>query len=237
MPVSQNEPSLTAAKSLVYVIDDDESQRMALSSLLRSIGLATELFGSCDEFLRFERPEVPSCLLLDIRLQGYSGLVFQSQEVLQRKPVPIVFITAHGDVWMCAKAMKAGAVDFLTKPLREQEVLDAVTLGIERDAIRRHRIATNADLQRRYDSLTPREREVMSHVLLGALNKQIAADLDVSEVTVKMHRGQVMHKMGSRTVADLVQKAGLLGLARFPRVQPAGSYVDDPDAVYTGAAM
>lgn len=237
MPVVQNRESSAATKSLVYVIDDDESQRMALSSLLRSTGLATELFDSCDEFLRFERPQVPSCLLLDIRLQGYSGLVFQSHEVLRRTPVPIVFITGHGDVWMCAQAMKAGAIDFLMKPLREQDVLDAVTLGIERDAMRRHSIATNADLQRRYGSLTPREREVMSHVLLGALNKQIAADLDVSEVTVKMHRGQVMHKMGSRSVADLVQKAGFLGLARFPRAQPAGSFADDNDAIYTGATM
>jgi FixJ family two-component response regulator len=224
---AQNQPALVPPKSLVYVIDDDESQRMALSSLLRSTGLQTALFGSCDEFIEFDRPEIPSCLLLDIRLQGYSGLVFQDQDVLRRKPVPIVFITAHGDVWMCAKATKAGAIDFLTKPLRDQEVLDAVTLGIQRDAIRRQHAAMNSDLRRRYASLTAREREVMSYVLLGALNKQIAAELEVSEVTVKMHRGQVMHKMGSRSVADLVQKAGLLGMARFPPdqiLEPAAGY-------------
>jgi FixJ family two-component response regulator len=207
---------LAPPHSLVYVIDDDESQRMALSSLLRSIGLQTALFSSCDAFVQFERPDIPGCLLLDIRLQGYSGLVFQQQEALRRNPVPIVFITAHGEVWMCAKAMKAGAVDFLTKPLRDQEVIDAVTLGIERDAMRRQSAATNADLRNRYASLTSREREVLTHVLLGSLNKQIAAALEVSEVTVKMHRGQVMHKMGSRSVADLVQKAGLLGLAQRP---------------------
>jgi FixJ family two-component response regulator len=204
----------TASQSVVYVIDDDESQRNALSSLLRSNGIRFETFGSCDEFLRFERPEIPSCLVLEVRLQGYSGLVFQDHAALRRNPIPIVFITAHGDVWMCAKAMKAGAIDFLTKPLRDQEVLDAVTLGIARDSVRRQSIALNADLQRRYDALTPREREVMSHVLRGLLNKQIAAELELSEVTVKAHRGQVMHKMGSRSVVDLVQKAGLLGLAR-----------------------
>ncbi|MGV2293241.1 response regulator [Trinickia sp. YCB016] len=205
----------TASESIVYVIDDDESQRQALSSLLRSTGMRTEVFGSCDAFLQFERPELPSCLVLDVRLQGYSGLVFQDQDALRDHPVPIVFITAHGDVWMCAKAMKAGAVDFLTKPLRDQEVLDAVALGIERDLARRQSNALNAELRRRYAALTPREREVMSHVLEGLLNKQIAAGLALSEVTVKMHRGQVMHKMGARSVADLVQKAGLLGLARF----------------------
>lgn len=204
-----------AASPIAYVIDDDESQRKALSSLLRSTGMRAEVFGSCDEFLRFERPEVPSCLVLDVRLQGYSGLVFQDQQALRHNPIPIVFITAHGDVWMCAKAMKSGAVDFLTKPLRDQEVLDAVALGIERDSERRRSHAANADLQQRYATLTPREREVMAHVLRGSLNKQIAADLALSEVTVKMHRGQVMHKMGSRSVADLVMKAGLLGLARF----------------------
>jgi len=205
----------TASESIVYVIDDDESQRKALSSLLRSSGMRTEVFGSCDEFLRFERPELPSCLVLDVRLQGYSGLVFQEQDAHRDNPVPIVFITAHGDVWMCAKAMKAGAVDFLTKPLREQEVLDAVALGIERDLARRQSNALNSELRHRYAALTRREREVMSHVLEGSLNKQIAAYLTLSEVTVKMHRGQVMHKMGARSVADLVRKAGLLGLARF----------------------
>jgi FixJ family two-component response regulator len=198
--------------AVVYVVDDDESQRKALSSLFRSENLRVELFGSCDEFLRFDRPDVPSCLILDVRLQGYSGLVFQEQFALRQNPVPIVFITAHGDVWMCAKAMKAGAVDFLTKPLRDQDVLDAIALGIERDSIRRQSVAANSGLQARYDALTPREREVMSHVLAGAMNKQIAAALKLSEVTVKMHRGQVMHKMGSRSVADLVQKAGQLGL-------------------------
>jgi FixJ family two-component response regulator len=210
----------TALEAIVYVIDDDESQRKALSSLLRSIGTKTELFGSCDEFLRFERPELPACLVLDVRLQGYSGLVFQDQDALRRDPIPIVFITAHGDVWMCAKAMKAGAIDFLTKPLREQEVLDAVARGIERDLARRQSNALNADLRRRYAALTPREREVMSHILQGSLNKQIAADLALSEVTVKVHRGQVMHKMGTRSVADLVQKAGLLGLGRCALVDP-----------------
>ncbi|QBR02096.1 response regulator transcription factor [Paraburkholderia pallida] len=215
MDTVPNDARPAAAGPIAYVIDDDESQRKALSSLLRSTGMRAEVFGSCDEFLRFERPEVPSCLVLDVRLQGYSGLVFQDQQAHRHNPIPIVFITAHGDVWMCAKAMKSGAVDFLTKPLRDQEVLDAVALGIERDSERRRSLAAHADLQQRYATLTPREREVMSHVLRGSLNKQIAADLALSEVTVKMHRGQVMHKMGSRSVADLVQKAGLLGLARF----------------------
>jgi FixJ family two-component response regulator len=217
--------------SVVYVIDDDESQRRALSSLLRSTGLHVELFESCEEFLRFERPDIPSCLLLDVRLDGYSGLVFQDREVLRRNPIPIVFITAHGEVWMCAKAMKAGAIDFLMKPLRDQDVIDSVVLGIDRDTVRRRAIAVNGDLQKRYDSLTPREREVMAHVLTGALNKQIAAQLDLSETTVKMHRGQVMHKMGCRSITDLVQKAGLLGTEPFAPKNPPGTHTAGRGAV------
>lgn len=202
--------------SIVYVIDDDDSPRNALLSLLRSTGMRAEGFESCDEFLAFDRPELPSCLVLDVRLQGYSGLVFQEHPVLRRKPVPIVFITAHGEVWMCAKAMKAGAVDFLTKPLRDQEVLDAVARGIERDSARRKSVALTADLQHRYDALSPRELEVMTCILRGATNKQIAAELELSETTVKVYRGGAMHKMGSRSVGDLVQKASILGLTRLP---------------------
>jgi FixJ family two-component response regulator len=205
----------TESQSIVYVIDDDESQRNAISNLLHSVGMRVEVFSSCIEFLRFDRPDVASCLVLDVRLKGTSGLAFQDDDMFRLNPIPIVFATGHGEVWMCAKAMKAGAVDFLTKPLRDQDLLDAVMHGIERDFARRQSLARNADLQKCYDSLTPRERDVMSHVLRGSLNKQIAADLVLSEFTVKMHRGQVMRKMGSRSVADLVLKAGLLGLVRF----------------------
>jgi FixJ family two-component response regulator len=202
---------------IVYVIDADESQQRAISNLLHSVGMRVEVFSSCIEFLRFDRPDVASCLILDVRLKGASGLVFQNHDMLRRNPIPIVFATAHGDVWMCARAMKAGAIDFLTKPLRDQDLLDAVSLGIERDFTRRRSLAHNADLQKRYDALTPREQEIMSRVLRGSLSKQIAADLALSEATVKMHRGRLMHKMGSRSVADLVQKACILGL---DRVQP-----------------
>jgi len=206
---------LTASESVVYVIDDDESQRKALSSLFRSSGMGVETFSSCDDFLRFKRPEIPGCLILDVRLQGYSGLVFQEQEALRREPIPIVFITSHGDVWMCAKAMKAGAIDFLTKPHRDQEVLDAAVRGIERDFIRRRLAIQNAELERRFETLSHREREVMSYIFGGLANKQIAATLGLSEVTVKIHRGHLMQKMGSRSVVDLVQKAGLLGFSQL----------------------
>ena len=215
MQKAADDSSRNKSSSIVYVIDDDELQRQALSSLLRSTGIKTELFGSCDEFLAFDRPDLPGCLVLDVRLHGYSGLIFQEHHGLRRNPLPIVFITGHGDVWTCAKAMKAGAVDFLTKPLREQEILDAVALGIDQDSARRSLVSLKTTLQNRYDALTPREREVMKCVLRGAMNKQVAVELNISEVTVKMHRGQVMRKMGSRSVADLVQRAGMLGLTRL----------------------
>jgi len=214
-----------ASNSIVYVVDDDESMREAVSLLLRSMGLRVEVFASAHEFLAFQMPDVPSCLILDVRLKGQSGLAVQEQIAAGELRVPIIFMTAHGDIAMSVKAMKAGAMDFLAKPLRDQDMLDAVATALGKDEERREADRSVADLRRRYESLTPREREVMAFVASGLMNKQIAAEMNLSEITVKIHRGHGMKKMESRSLADFVLKAEALGVkssqgtATPPRVQ------------------
>jgi FixJ family two-component response regulator len=202
------------AQEVVFVIDDDASLRHSLSSLFRSIGLKVEVFDSAADFLKIGRPAVASCLVLDVRLPGLSGLDFQTELARANIRIPIVFITGHGDIPMTVKAMKAGAVEFLTKPFREQDLLDAVRLGLERDRTRREGETIVSDLRAHFDALTSREQEVMAFVTAGLMNKQIAADLGVSEITVKVHRGNVMRKMGAKSLADLVRMADALGIRR-----------------------
>ncbi|MFM0228063.1 response regulator transcription factor [Paraburkholderia dipogonis] len=207
-----SETGNTASHSIVYVVDDDKSMREAVGMLLRSVGLQVELFASADEFLAFQMPDVPSCLILDVRLKGQSGLAVQEQIAAGEVRVPIIFMTAHGDIAMSVKAMKAGAMDFLAKPFRDQDMLDAVATALGKDEERREADRSVADLRRRYASLTPREREVMAFVASGLMNKQIAAEMKLSEITVKIHRGQAMKKMESRSLADFVLKAEALGV-------------------------
>ena len=199
---------------IVIVVDDDPEVREALSSLFRSVGLEPRLFGSTAEFLQHELPEAPSCVVLDIRLPGVGGLDFQAQLTKANIHVPIVMMTGHGDIPMSVQAMKAGAVDFLSKPFRDQDMLDAVTTAIERDRKRRESEKAVAGLRRLFETLTAREREVMVLVTAGLMNKQIAAELGVSEITVKIHRGHTMKKMGARSLADLVRMAEVLGIRR-----------------------
>jgi FixJ family two-component response regulator len=207
-----SETGNTATNSIVHVVDDDNSMREAVGMLLRSVGLQVELFASADEFLAFQMPDVPSCLILDVRLKGQSGLAVQEQIAAGAVRVPIIFMTAHGDIAMSVKAMKAGAMDFLAKPFRDQDMLDAVATALGKDEERREADRSVADLRRRYASLTPREREVMAFVASGLMNKQIAAEMKLSEITVKIHRGQAMKKMESRSLADFVLKAEALGV-------------------------
>jgi FixJ family two-component response regulator len=197
---------------IVFVIDDDPSVREALSSLFRSVGLRVELFTSTAEFLNTNRSIAPSCLVLDVRLPGVSGLDFQAELAKANMHIPIIFITGHGDIPMTVKAMKAGAVEFLTKPFRDQDMLDAVQLAFAKDRARRESDKTASDLRISFEALTPREQEVMAFVTSGLMNKQIAAEIGVSEITVKFHRGNVMRKMGARSLADLVNMAGILGV-------------------------
>jgi FixJ family two-component response regulator len=199
---------------IVFVIDDDPSMREALNSLFRSVGLRVELFGSAPELLQAELPDVTSCLVLDIRLPKRSGLDFQAELAKAAIEIPIIFITAHGDVPMTVRAMKAGAVDFLTKPFRDQDLLDAVALALERDGKRRDEARGVANLKGLFETLTPREREVMALVTAGLMNKQVAAEIGVSEITVKIHRGHMMRKMHAKSLADLVRMAELLGVRR-----------------------
>jgi FixJ family two-component response regulator len=203
---------VNASSAMVYVVDDDASMREAVSMLLRSVGLRVELFASAQEFLAFPRPDVPGCLILDVRLKGQSGLAVQEQIAAGELRVPIIFMTAHGDIAMSVKAMKAGAMDFLAKPFRDQDMLDAVASALGKDEERREADRSVADLRRRYASLTPREREVMAFVASGLMNKQIAAEMNLSEITLKIHRGQAMKKMESRSLADFVLKAEALGV-------------------------
>jgi FixJ family two-component response regulator len=213
-PSSQNSaPSETPA---VLVIDDDASLREALSSLFRSIGLDVKLFGSAPELLQSKLPEVPSCLVLDIRLPGVSGLDFQAQLAKANIHIPIIIMTGHGDIPMSVRAMKAGAVDFLTKPFRDQDMLDAVAQAIERDRKRRESEKALTELRGLFEALTAREREIMTLVTSGLMNKQVAAELGLSEITVKIHRGHVMKKMGVRSLADLVRMAEILELHSTP---------------------
>ena len=200
--------------AVVLVVDDDPSLREALSSLLRSVGLRVEVFGSAPEMLQAPLPEVASCLVLDIRLPKRSGLDFQTELINSNIKIPIIFITAHGDVPMSVRAMKAGAVDFLTKPFRDQDLLDAVANALERDRKRREDEKGVAKLKAKLETLTPRELEVMTFVTAGLMNKQVAGEIGVSEITVKIHRGHVMRKMGARSLADLVRMAEILGISR-----------------------
>jgi FixJ family two-component response regulator len=197
---------------VVYVVDDDESIRLALSDLLLSTGLHVETFGSSQEFLAFARCDVPSCLILDVRLRGESGLTFQEEIRKSGLHMPIVFMTGHGDIEMSVKAMKAGALDFFAKPFRDQDMLDAVSQALLRDTQRLAAERSIGALRACYDSLTPREREIIQFVVAGLLNKQIASEMNLSEITVKAHRGQAMKKMAARSVADLVRKAEALGI-------------------------
>jgi FixJ family two-component response regulator len=197
---------------IVYVVDDDLSMRVALTNLFRSMNLAVEVFGSAPELLQSRLAEVASCLVLDIRLPGVSGLEFQGNLAKAGIHIPIVFMTGHGDIPMSVRAMKAGAVDFLTKPFRDQDMLDAVTRALERDRLRREDQKAVSKLRHLFETLTPREREVLARVTAGLMNKQIAGELHVSEITVKIHRGHVMKKMGARSLADLVRMAEALGI-------------------------
>jgi len=198
--------------SIVFIIDDDQSMRDALTRLLGTVGLRAQAFETPQEFLNTKRPDTPSCLVLDVRLPGVSGLDLQRELADVDPPIQIVFITAHGDIPMTVQALKAGAVDFLTKPFRDQQLLDAVQHGIDRDRTARHQRGQLAELRRRYESLTQREREVITLVVTGLLNKQIAAQLRTSEATVKAHRAQLMRKMEAESVAQLVTIAERLGL-------------------------
>jgi FixJ family two-component response regulator len=201
-------------QAVVFVIDDDASMLRSLASLLRSVGLEARVFSSAPEFLRAPRPDAPGCLVLDVRLPGISGLAFQQELARAGIALPVIFITGHGDVPMSVRAMKAGAVDFLTKPFDDQALLDAIHGAIERDRARRRAAAQLAELQARYGTLTEREREVFKLVITGRLNKQIAGDLALSVVTVKVHRAQVMRKMMAKSVVDLARMADQLGESR-----------------------
>ena len=201
----------SAEEAIVFIVDDDASVREALSNLFRSVGLQVETFGSAHEFLQSKLPNVPSCLILDIRLPRLSGLDFQAELAKADIRIPIIFMTGHGDIPMTVRAMKAGAVDFLTKPFRDQDMLDAVTAAIERDRSSRDEAKVLSDLQALFATLTPRERQVMNLVTAGLMNKQIAAEIGLAEITVKIHRGNIMRKMGAKSLPDLVRMAELLG--------------------------
>jgi len=198
---------------IVFVIDDDSAIRKALASLIRSVGLHVELFASAQEFLQAKRPRAPSCLILDIRLPGISGLDFQRTLADANDLIPLIFITGHGDIQMSVRAMKAGAVEFLSKPFRDQDLLDAIHLALERDAARRNQEKEIAKMRERFEWLTPREREVLPLVVSGLLNKQIAAEIGTSETTVKVHRSQLMRKMGADSLPELVRMAEKLGIS------------------------
>jgi FixJ family two-component response regulator len=198
--------------TVIYVVDDETAMRNALSSLIRSVGLNVITFASADDFLKTEFPDVPACLVLDIRLPGLSGLGLQRRLLEIGVDLPIIFITGHGDIPMAVQAMKAGAVELLTKPFRDQDLLDAIQQALDRNRTLRGEKAEKIELRRRFESLTRREREVMQLVVIGQLNKQIAAKLDISEVTVKIHRGNVMRKMQATSLAALVSMAKLLAL-------------------------
>jgi FixJ family two-component response regulator len=198
----------------VFVVDDDASVREALDGLFRSIGLQAKTFGSAAEFLQHKLPDAPSCLVLDVRLPGLSGLDFQAELAAAGLHIPIIFMTGHGDIPMTVKAMKAGAIEFLPKPFRDQDMLDAVQQALERDRERRQHNSSLAKLKSSFGTLTPREQEVMSLVTAGLMNKQVAGEIGVSEITAKVHRGNIMRKMGAKSLAELVRMADALGVRR-----------------------
>jgi FixJ family two-component response regulator len=217
-PKSSHEPA-SAREPIVFVIDDDASMRRALTNLFQSVGLDVVAFGSAPEMLQSKLPDVASCLVLDIRLPGVSGLDFQTELAKANIHIPIIFMTGHGDIPMTVRAMKGGAVDFLTKPFRDQDMLDAVVTAIERDRKRREVEKAVASAQALFETLTPREREVLALVASGLMNKQVAAELGLAEITVKIHRGHIMKKMGARSLADLIRTAETLGIHR---AKPSG---------------
>ena len=200
--------------AIVFVVDDDSSIREAIKSLISLEGLRVETFGSAQEFLRNERPDLPGCVVLDVELPGLSGLDLQRELAAHGVKLPIIFITGYGDIPMSVRAMKAGATEFLTKPFRDQDLLDAIQQALERDRAARQHSRETADLRKRFDALTSREREVMGLVVAGWLNKQIGFELKISEITVKIHRGRVMNKMGAQSLAELVRMTERLELPR-----------------------
>ncbi|WP_024508028.1 response regulator transcription factor [Bradyrhizobium sp. ARR65] len=210
-PKSSRDPA-AGDDPVVFIVDDDPSMRRSLTNLLRTVGLRVEALGSAQEMLRCELPDQPSCMVLDIRLPGLSGLDLQVDLAKANVHIPIIFITGHGDIPMTVRAMKGGAVDFLTKPFRDQDLLDAVAAAIERDRKRRDSEKSLADMRARFETLTPREREVLALVASGLMNKQVAAELGLAEITVKLYRGQIMRKMRARSLADLVRMAETLGI-------------------------
>jgi FixJ family two-component response regulator len=201
-------------QSVVLVVDDDASMRDAMQRLFRSVGLQAEVFASAAEFLQTKLADVPCCLVLDVRLPGLSGLDFQTELAKANIQVPIVFMTGHGDIPMTVKAMKAGAIEFLPKPFRDQDMLDAVRLGLERDRGRRDGEKAIAEVRGKFASLTQREQKVMAFVTTGLMNKQIAGEMQLAEITVKLHRGSVMRKMGAKSLAELVRMADLVGIRK-----------------------
>ena len=203
---------MKADRSIVFVVDDDASVREGLSDLVASVGLSVEAFKSAQEFLEHNRPDAPGCLVLDVRLPGLSGLDLQRELIRSDAPIPIIFITAHGDIPMSVRAIKEGAVDFLTKPFRDQDLLDAIQRALENDRSARQERAKATELRHRYKSLTKREGEVMKLIVSGLLNKQIAGELGTSEITVKIHRGNVMLKMKAQSVVELVRMAEKIGI-------------------------
>jgi FixJ family two-component response regulator len=203
------------SQSIVFVVDDDKSLRESLSSLLRSMGLQVQMFGSAAEFLANKFPDATSsCLVLDVRLPGLSGLDFQSELAKAKIDIPIIFITGHGDIPMSVRAMKAGAVEFLTKPFRDQDLLDAIQVALERDRAKQESTKSASDLRAKFDTLTPREQEVMALVTAGLMNKQIAAEIGVAEITVKVHRGNAMRKMAAKSLINFVKMAEILEIRR-----------------------
>jgi FixJ family two-component response regulator len=205
---------MAETKGIVFVVEDDASVRKAVGSLVRSAGLTVQTFASAQEFLAFSRPDVPSCLVLDVQLPGLSGLDLQEELTKADVQIPIIFLTGHGDIPMTVRAMKAGALEFFPKPFEDQDLLDAIQQAINRDRVARRERADMGELYDRYNSLTPREREIMGWVVSGLLNKQIAAELGISEIMVKVHRGQVMQKMQADSLADLVRMSEKLASPR-----------------------